>query len=175
MLITQEQMLDAARRIARGVPVRQMLDEYEALVKDSPDVDVGGMSRRELRATLSDELNCANPTSPRYKEKFQPIQQLEQQLLKAEYSEDFRESSASLMQEIDADIEKLAEWKASCLKAAGGEFGDIEPATSTDEQIKLLYAVMKIQDQEIKLKGLNLKLKQAFGNNLNTAIAETMK
>lgn len=175
MLISQERMLDAARRIARGVPIRQMLDDYEELVRNSPDIDVGDMTRQELRATLSNELNSANPASPRYKEKYQPIQQLEQQLLKAEYKEDFQEQSATLMAEIDADIDMLAKWKDSCLKAAGGEFGEIEVATTPDEQLKLLYAVMKIQDQEIKLKGLNLKLKQAFGNNLNAAITETLK
>ena len=176
MLIKQEDMLDAARRIARGVPIRSLLDEYEENVRNSPDIDVGDMTRQELRATLSNELNSANPASPRYKEtKYQPIQQLEQQLLRAEYKEDFQEQSATLMAEIDADIDMLTKWKNSCLKAAEGEFGEIEPATSTEEQLKLLYAVIKIQDQEIKLKGLNLKLKQAFGNNLNNAISEVMK
>lgn len=176
MLIKQEEMYEAARSIARGVPVVSLIDKHEELVKNSADIDVSGMSRQELRATLSDELNRANPNSPRWApSKYEPIRQLELELLRAEFKEGFAQRRNTFMEELDADIDMLGKFKKQCIEAAMGEFGTIEPASTPDEQLKLLQAVIKLQDQEIKLKGLDLKLKQAFGHNPQAAITETLR
>ena len=175
MLISQEHMLDAARSITRGVPVVTLIDKHEELVKNNPDIDVSGMSKQELRATLSDELNRANPNSPRWAAgKYDGIRQFELEMMRAEFKEGFAQRRNTFMKELDADIDMLGKFKKQCIEAAMGEFGTIEPASTPEEQLKLLQAVIKLQDQEIKLKGLDLKLKQAFGHNPQAAITETL-
>ena len=125
MFLTTEEMESVARSIARGVTQKALIDRFEKQLLEDPDTDVSGYSSKELRGHLSDEISRANPNSPRYAKKYEPVQELVRTSMEAEFAGYAVEMRETLLSELREDISMLSESGKAFATSSGGEFGDI--------------------------------------------------
>ena len=105
MILTQEQLNDAARAMARGTSRKALLDRYYEQLKDSPDI---GLRGQELRDKLSDELGHAHIGNARFAvTKYQDIYDIERGLMREAYAETYAEARDLLLDTLKKDIASM--------------------------------------------------------------------
>ena len=103
MILDTEQLASAAKSMARGISRVALINKFEAELRNSPDI---GYTEQELRDHLSDELAKADPNSNRFQEnRYGNIVAIEQDVLRATFTEGYAEARDSLIQDILADID----------------------------------------------------------------------
>ena len=173
--LTDQEMLDAAKSIARGVPVKILIDKHQKALENSPDVDVSDISPQKLRDTLSNEINSANPKSPRFKQKYEIAHQDAREAMQLEYAESAARIRNEIIEELEDDIKNLKDAEAACLKAAGGSFDAIEPAETLQEQVALIDAASRYLKLRYDLRTAQMRVIDAVRYNPDAKLSDAMK
>ena len=158
MLLSEEQMMDVARAFGDGTPSSVLIDRYEDAIRQSPDVDVSGLSKEELRKTLSVEISRANPRSVRYARTKYGALHKDVEAARIEAFKEAREDTrVRILDTIDKHDGLIEETIGALMETIKGSTDAIEPVATTDDKIKLLeslkeFVILQIQLQVFKDK-----------------------